>query len=55
MNDKSPDTTETDQLVLQNPVTRYPKISPPAEKQPGTGSDADLRRWSTSWVASTSW
>ena len=42
MNDKSPDTTETDQLVLQNPVTRYPKISPPAEKQPGTGSDADL-------------
>lgn len=42
MKDKSPDTTETDQLVLQNPVTRYPKISPPAEKQPGTGSDADL-------------
>ena len=42
MNDKSPDTTETDQLVLQNPVTRYPKISPPAEKQPGTGFDADL-------------
>lgn len=36
------DNTTTDQLTLQDPVSRYPKISPPAKKQPGTGSDETL-------------
>ncbi len=31
-----------DQLVFQDPVTRYPAISPPAESLPGTGLDADM-------------
>ena len=34
--------TSTDQLELQNPVSRYPKISPPAEKLGGTGLDAEM-------------
>ncbi|OYO14552.1 NAD(P)-dependent dehydrogenase [Enemella evansiae] len=33
---------QTDQLTLQNPVTRYEQISPPAEKQSGTGLDAEM-------------
>lgn len=34
--------TRTDQLVLQDPVKRYPKISPPARALPGTGLDAEM-------------
>ncbi|RMB61870.1 SDR family oxidoreductase [Tessaracoccus antarcticus] len=34
--------TETDQLVFQNPVTRYPSIEPPKQDQPEPGLDADL-------------
>ncbi|MDO5628597.1 MAG: SDR family oxidoreductase [Mobilicoccus sp.] len=34
--------TRTDQLELQNPVTRYPAITPPAEALPGVGLDADM-------------
>lgn len=36
------DTTRTDQLTFQNPVTRYPAISPPEQSQPEPGWDADL-------------
>ncbi|WP_226344111.1 SDR family oxidoreductase [Agilicoccus flavus] len=36
------DRTTTDQLELQDPVTRYPKISPPAEALPGTGLDVEM-------------
>lgn len=36
------DTTTTDQLVFQDPVTRYASITPPAEALPGTGLDADM-------------
>lgn len=36
------DKTITDQLVLQNPVTRYPAITPPATTLPGVGLDSDL-------------
>lgn len=32
----------TDQLTLQNPVTRYPAIEPPIQDQPEPGLDADL-------------
>lgn len=32
----------TDQLTFRNPVTRYPAISPPEQRQPGTGLDIDL-------------
>lgn len=32
----------TDQLVLQNPVTRYPSIEPPVQDQPEPGLDALL-------------
>lgn len=35
-------TTSTDQLVLQDPRTRYPSITPPAEALPGTGLDAEM-------------
>lgn len=35
-------TTTTDQLVFQDPVTRYPQISPPEEALPGTGLDAEM-------------
>ncbi|GMA38096.1 SDR family oxidoreductase [Mobilicoccus caccae] len=35
-------TTTTDQLTLQDPVKRYPSISPPAEALPGTGLDAEM-------------
>lgn len=34
--------TSTDQLVFQNPVTRYPVISPPKQDQPEPGLDAEL-------------
>ena len=27
------DTTRTDQLTFQNPVTRYPEITPPEQEQ----------------------
>ena len=32
----------SDQLTLCNPVSRFEKISPPAEKQSGTGLDAEM-------------
>ncbi|UYG17667.1 SDR family oxidoreductase [Brachybacterium huguangmaarense] len=35
--------TTTDQLTLQNPVTRYPDITPPKQDQPEPGLDVDLR------------
>ncbi|WP_022899964.1 glucose 1-dehydrogenase [Humibacter albus] len=31
------------QYIFDNPVTRYPKVSPPPEEVPEPGSDADLR------------
>src|SRR5690606_25916399 len=36
------DDETTDQLVLQNPVTRYPAITPPKQDQPEPGLDAEL-------------
>ncbi|MDO5661607.1 MAG: SDR family NAD(P)-dependent oxidoreductase, partial [Brachybacterium sp.] len=33
---------DVDQLTLQNPVTRYPKISPPEQHQAEPGLDAEL-------------
>lgn len=45
MSERASDHTEgerTDQLVLQNPVTRYPSISPPIQHQPEPGLDAEL-------------
>lgn len=36
------DNTTTDQLTLQDPVKRYPKIEPPAESLPGTGLDLEM-------------
>ncbi|MCH8614142.1 SDR family oxidoreductase [Arsenicicoccus dermatophilus] len=36
------DQTTVDQLTLQDPVSRYPKITPPAEALPGTGLDAQM-------------
>lgn len=36
------DTETTDQLVFQNPVSRYPSIEPPKQDQPEPGLDADL-------------
>ncbi|KAB1642253.1 SDR family oxidoreductase [Gulosibacter chungangensis] len=33
---------QTDQLTFQNPVTRYPSISPPVQDQPEPGLDARL-------------
>lgn len=36
------DTTRTDQLTFVNPVTRYPRISPPEQDQPEPGLDARL-------------
>ena len=35
-------TTTTDQLTLQDPVTRYPAITPPEQSLPGTGLDAEM-------------
>lgn len=34
--------TTTDQLTQQNPVTRYPRISPPAKALEGTGLDSEM-------------
>lgn len=34
--------TTTDQLTFQNPVTRYPSITPPKQDQPEPGLDRDL-------------
>lgn len=34
--------TSTDQYTFQNPVTRYPSISPPEQDQPEPGLDRDL-------------
>lgn len=34
--------TNKDQLTFQDPVTRYPKISPPKQDQPEPGLDAEL-------------
>lgn len=36
-------TTSTDQLAAQNPVTRYPSISPPKQDQPEPGLDLTLQ------------
>src|SRR5690554_4911961 len=36
------DTTRTDQLAFQNPVTRYPQISPPEQQQPEPGLQAEI-------------
>ncbi|MBO3088858.1 SDR family oxidoreductase [Cellulomonas dongxiuzhuiae] len=36
------DTTRTDQLTFQDPVERYPSISPPEDQQPEPGSQQDL-------------
>ena len=36
------DTTRTDQLTFQNPVTRYPEITPPEQEQPEPGLQADM-------------
>ncbi|WP_291814216.1 SDR family oxidoreductase [Cellulomonas sp.] len=36
------DTTRTDQLTLQDPVKRYPSISPPQDQQPEPGSQQEL-------------
>lgn len=36
------DNETTDQLVLQNPVTRFPAVEPPKQDQPEPGLDADL-------------
>lgn len=32
----------TDQLTFQNPVDRYPKISPPKQDQPEPGFDEEI-------------
>ena len=32
----------TDQLTFDNPVTRYPSISPPPQQQGGTGIDTRM-------------
>ena len=36
------DTTHTDQLTFQNPVTRYPEITPPEQEQPEPGLQAEM-------------
>ncbi len=36
------DTTRTDQLTFQNPVTRYPQISPPEQQQEEPGLQAEI-------------
>ncbi|WP_024357576.1 SDR family oxidoreductase [Leucobacter chironomi] len=36
------DPTHTDQLTFQNPVTRFPRISPPEQDQPEPGLDQKL-------------
>lgn len=43
MGDADADTTRTDQLVFQNPVTRYPVIEPPEQHQPEPGLDSELQ------------
>ncbi|WP_068426049.1 SDR family oxidoreductase [Piscicoccus intestinalis] len=42
MSDQDTDQTTTDQLTLQDPVTRYPQISPPAQALPGVGLDSEM-------------
>lgn len=42
MGDADADTTRTDQLHFQNPVTRYPAIEPPVQHQPEPGLDSEL-------------
>ena len=42
MSSQDTDRETTDQLVFQNPVTRYPKIEPPEQHQPEPGLDAKL-------------
>src|SRR4051795_12743025 len=42
MNSEDVDNTRTDQLTFQNPVTRYPSISPPKQDQPEPGLDREL-------------
>ncbi|NKX50807.1 glucose 1-dehydrogenase [Arthrobacter deserti] len=42
MSNQDTDNTRTDQLTFQNPVTRYPSISPPKQDQPEPGLDRDL-------------
>ncbi|MBD8061895.1 SDR family oxidoreductase [Oceanitalea stevensii] len=36
------DTTRTDQLTFQNPVTRFPEITPPEQEQSEPGLQADM-------------
>lgn len=43
MGDADADTTRTDQLLFQNPVTRYPAIEPPEQHQPEPGLESELR------------
>ncbi|NKX53926.1 SDR family oxidoreductase [Arthrobacter mobilis] len=42
MSNQDSDNTRTDQLTFQNPVTRYPSISPPKQDQPEPGLDREL-------------
>ncbi|MGX6512526.1 SDR family oxidoreductase [Rhodococcus sp. SJ-2] len=42
MADDDTHTTGTDQLYLQNPVSRYPTISPPEQHQPEPGRESEL-------------
>src|SRR3712207_9527736 len=42
MSSQDTDRTRTDQLTFQNPVTRYPSISPPKQDQPEPGLDLEL-------------
>jgi NAD(P)-dependent dehydrogenase (short-subunit alcohol dehydrogenase family) len=42
MSSQDTDNTRTDQLTFQNPVTRYPSISPPEQDQPEPGLDREL-------------
>src|SRR3954470_10385622 len=42
MSSQDVDNTRTDQLTFQNPVTRYPSISPPKQDQPEPGLDGEL-------------
>src|SRR3954452_1902758 len=42
MSSQDVDNTRTDQLTFQNPVTRYPSISPPKQDQPEPGLDREL-------------
>ncbi|MFD1213474.1 SDR family oxidoreductase [Arthrobacter sp. GCM10027362] len=42
MSNQDAGNTRTDQLTFQNPVTRYPSISPPEQDQPEPGLDLEL-------------